>query len=100
MYTLIDKNGKEYLSKTKGIYGGHKRSRCYGKMDCPSALRWISKGKYISGRVFFANEYDALMAGYHPCAVCMRDKFLEWKKSPINYLQKVILNIKESEKDM
>ncbi len=99
MYTLIDKNGKKYLSKNKGEFGGNKRSKCYGKMDCPNALRWIGMGKYVSGRVFFANEYDALMAGYHPCAVCMRDKYILWKKDPNKYLEKV-KEIKQEERNM
>jgi methylphosphotriester-DNA--protein-cysteine methyltransferase len=32
-------------------------------------------------RVFFANEKDAIAAGYRPCGRCLRDKYNEWKDS-------------------
>ena len=59
---------------------GHRRLKIYGRLDCPSANRWISKGYYVKDRVFFLNEEDAINAGYRPCAVCMRKEYLEWKE--------------------
>ena len=80
MFRLIDKNGEEYLSSIPGNYGGNKRLKIYGKLDCPSANRWIAKGYYIQDRVFFLTEEDAINAGYRPCAVCMKKEYLEWKE--------------------
>ena len=80
-YRLIDKDGKPYYSESKGTLGGHSQSKIYGRLDCPSANRYIAKGQYIKHRVFFADEETAIAAGYRPCAVCMREKYLLWKNS-------------------
>lgn len=53
MYKLLDEYGNEYLSQESGTIGGHKKLKIYGKLDCPSALRYIAKGQYIKYRVFF-----------------------------------------------
>jgi methylphosphotriester-DNA--protein-cysteine methyltransferase len=31
-------------------------------------------------RIFFADEAEALTAGYRPCAHCMGEQYLIWKK--------------------
>lgn len=92
MYKLLDENGKEYLSEEKGTLGGYKRQKIYGRLDCPSALRHIQKGKYIKHRVFFKDEATALKAGYRPCGICMKEKYKQWKNNPEAY-KKEILNI-------
>ena len=79
-YKLIDKNGKEYYSKIPGTYGGNKKLKIYGKLDCCSALKWIEKGYYIDNRVFFEDEATAISAGYRPCGLCMKAEYLEWKE--------------------
>ena len=79
-YKLIGKDGKPYLSDTKGTFGGHSDSKIYGRLDCPSAIRYIAKGQYVKHRVFFADEETAIAAGYRPCAVCMRHKYILWKE--------------------
>ena len=79
-WTLIGADGKPYESPTPGTLGGHRRSRGYGRLDCPAALRWIAKGHYVKHRVFFADEATARAAGYRPCAVCMPDRYAEWRK--------------------
>lgn len=79
MYKLIGKDGKEYFSEQKGQFGGHRELKIYGKLDCPSALRYIAAGHYIQHRVFFADEETALAAGYRPCSVCMKDHYRLWK---------------------
>lgn len=79
-YKLIDCNGMEYLSSVPGIIGGNRKLKIYGKLDCPSAKRWIDKGFYKKNRVFFENEETAILAGYRPCAVCMPNEYKEWKK--------------------
>ena len=78
-YTLLDRDGHPYRSRTPGALGGHRRTKVYGRLDCPTALRWIAKGHYVQHRVFFADEATAIAAGYRPCAVCMPDEYRAWK---------------------
>ena len=80
MYKLLDQNGKEYLSETPGKFGGHKKLKIYGRLDCPSALRYIEKGQYVKYRVFFKDEETAIAAGYRPCGVCMKKEYKLWKE--------------------
>ena len=80
-YRLIDATGRQYISQTPGKFGGHRRSKIYGRLDCPSALRWIAKGHYTKHRVFFASEMTARAAGYRPCGVCMPEEYAKWKES-------------------
>jgi methylphosphotriester-DNA--protein-cysteine methyltransferase len=79
MFSLLDANRRPYQSATPGLFGGNRRSRLYGRLDCPSALRAIRRGGYISNRVFFADERTAILAGYRPCAVCLPGKYAAWK---------------------
>ena len=78
-WTLVGAEGKPYESPTPGTLGGHRRSKGYGRLDCPAALRWIAKGHYVRHRVFFADEETAVAAGYRPCAVCLPERYAEWK---------------------
>ena len=78
-YRLIGRDGRPYASPTKGLIGGHRGSRIYGRLDCPAALRAIAKGGYVRHRVFFATAVDAVAAGYRPCAVCMPEAYYTWK---------------------
>ncbi len=79
-YKLIDSNGLEYISNTPGTLGGNRKLKIYGRLDCPSANRWIKKGYYIQNRVFFMDEESAIKAGYRPCAVCMKEEYNKWRK--------------------
>ncbi|MFG1957752.1 hypothetical protein [Nonomuraea sp. NPDC049028] len=78
-YTLIGADGWPYVSVLPGTLGGHRRARLYGRLDCPSALRAISRGGYVRERVFFADEVTAIAAGYRPCAVCLPQAYQVWK---------------------
>lgn len=78
-YTLIGRDGRPYLSPSEGAWGGHRRSKIYGRLDCPSAARAIARGDYVRHRVFFADEDTAVAAGYRPCAVCCPDRYRAWK---------------------
>ena len=78
-YTLIAADGSRYLSPIKGTLGGHRRSKLFGRLDCPAALRAIARGGYMTQRVFFVDAETALCAGYRPCAACMPDAYREWK---------------------
>jgi len=80
-YRLIGADGREVLSGRPGTLGGHRRSKVYGRLDCPSALRWIARGHYVRHRVFFPDERTAIAAGYRPCANCLPDGYRAWKKA-------------------
>lgn len=79
-YFLTDKNNKQYVSRKPGNFGGNYRLKIYGRIDCPSANRYVAKGKYIQHRVFFTDEETAIAAGYRPCAKCMPEQYKKWKK--------------------
>jgi methylphosphotriester-DNA--protein-cysteine methyltransferase len=78
-WILVDSNGKSYVSAQPGTLGGHRRSRIYGRLNCPAALRAIARGGYVTHRVFFLTEEHAQAAGYRPCAVCMPMAYANWK---------------------
>ncbi|WP_033344021.1 Ada metal-binding domain-containing protein [Catenuloplanes japonicus] len=78
-YTLIGTDGRPYRSPVKGRWGGHRRTRIYGRLDCPAALRAVGRGGYATHRVFFADEPAAVAAGYRPCAVCCAGAYRSWK---------------------
>jgi methylphosphotriester-DNA--protein-cysteine methyltransferase len=78
-YMLIGADGLPYESTVPGRWGGHRRSKIYGRLDCPSALRTIARGGYVRHRVFFADEATAIAAGYRPCGVCCPDRYRVWR---------------------
>jgi len=80
-WTLIGRDGRPYRSRTPGTLGGHRRGRIYGRLDCRTALRAVARGDYVKHRVFFADEATALAAGYRPCAVCLPERYAQWKAS-------------------
>jgi hypothetical protein len=82
-FTLIGADRKPYVSETPGEYGGYRKSKIYGRLDCCAALRAIEKGGYVSERVFFADEETAIAAGYRPCGVCLPEKYAIWKQQTI-----------------
>jgi methylphosphotriester-DNA--protein-cysteine methyltransferase len=79
-YKLIGEDGTPYESATPGTLGGHTATRIYGRLDCPSALRALANGGYVTHRVFFADEATAVAAGYRPCARCLPDRYRAWKE--------------------
>lgn len=79
MWRLLGPDGRLYDSRRPGTIGGHRRTRIYGRLDCPSALRAIARGGYVANRVFFATEEDAVAAGYRPCATCLPQRYARWK---------------------
>lgn len=80
-FTLTAADGTTYESERPGTLGGYRRGRIYGRLDCPSALRAIARGGYVTQRVFFADEATAIAAGYRPCGACMRDEYRLWKEA-------------------
>lgn len=78
IYRLLGPGGP-YDSDQPATLGGHRRLRVYGRLDCPSAARWIAAGHYSDHRVFFADEQTAKACGYRPCAVCMPIPYAHWR---------------------
>ena len=83
-YTLIGPDGGPYESVTPGTLGGHRATRIYGRLDCPSALWAIERGGYVAHRVFFADETTATAAGYRPCARCLPDEYRRWRAKAVD----------------
>jgi len=81
-YTLLGRDGQPYQSPTKGLLGGHRRTKVYGTMDCPVALSLLRRGFEPRHRVFFADEATAMAAGFRPCGACMRHRYAAWKADP------------------
>ncbi len=79
VYRLIGSDGLQVSSEVPGTLGGHRKSKVYGRLDCPGALRWIAKGHYVKQRVFFADAPTAIAACYRPCANCMPAEYRAWK---------------------
>ena len=79
--TLIGPDGQPFASRRPGMLGGHRGTRIYGRLDCPSALRAIKRGGYVSKRVFFLNRAHARAAGYRPCARCLPKEYAAWKST-------------------
>ena len=78
-WKLVGPDGKPYTSAVPGTLGGHRRTRIYGRLDCPAALRSIARGGYATHRVFFLNAQTARAAGYCPCAICLSDDYTRWR---------------------
>jgi len=78
-WTLVGPDGAAYASDRPGALGGHRRTRVYGRLDCPAALRAISRSGYVAQRVFFRSEEHARAAGYRPCGVCLPEAYADWK---------------------
>jgi hypothetical protein len=79
-FRLLGPNGESYQSTQKGMLGGNGKEKRYGELHCSAANRALDKG-YADHRVFFANEEDAIAAGYKPCGTCMRERYNRWKVS-------------------
>lgn len=78
-YLLLDADGRPLRSATPGAVGGHRRTRVYGRLDCPAARRALARGGYAAHRVFFADAATARAAGYRPCAVCLPQAYRSWR---------------------
>lgn len=78
-WTLVGADGQPFQSSKPGALGGYRRTRIYGRLDCPSARAALARGGYKDHRVFFASVVDAVMAGYRPCARCLPEAYKSWK---------------------
>jgi hypothetical protein len=77
-WALVGADGRSFASPIPGTLGGHRRTKVYGRLDCPTALRYLARGQYVANRVFFADEATAVAAGYRPCASCLPDAHRRW----------------------
>ena len=84
-YTLLDARRRPYESTVKGLLGGHKLDRVYGRLDCPAATQALGQGGYLANRVFFADEGTARSAGFRPCAACLPDRYRFWRAEPASF---------------
>ena len=76
--------GKTKFARSRKLYelirsgnvtmGGNSKDKIYGTLQCRSGKRMK-----VQNRVFFANENEALAAGYRPCGHCMLVKYKKWK---------------------
>lgn len=80
-YTLLGPDRRPYQSAMPGALGGHRSARIYGRLDCPAALRALTKGGYVRNRVFFADEAAAIAAGFRPCGSCLPERYQAWKRA-------------------
>lgn len=80
-WTLVGRDGEPFASERPGAFGGHRRGKLYGRLDCRAALQAIERGGYVKYRVFFLDEATAIAAGYRPCAVCMPEAYAAWKST-------------------
>ncbi|GAB3363244.1 Ada metal-binding domain-containing protein [Modestobacter lapidis] len=83
-FRLVGPDGREHPSDRPGTVGGHRRSRIYGRLDCPAALRALARGGYRAHRVFFADEHTAIQAGYRPCGGCLPGQHRNWKRGVVS----------------
>ncbi len=79
-FRLLAADGTFFESGVPGTLGGNRRLRIYGRLDCPSAARALSRG-YAQRRVFFRDEAAAIAAGYRPCARCLPGRHRDWKSA-------------------
>ena len=83
MWKLLGADGKPYASGVRGALGGHRRTKIYGRLDCPAALRALTRktaaNGYLKQRVFFRDAATARAAGFRPCAVCLPEEYAAWK---------------------
>ena len=82
-WRLVGADGQSVGSPTRGLLGGHRAGRRYGRLDCPAALAALALGGYAAERVFFADEATAVAAGYRPCARCLPDAYRRWRPMPV-----------------
>ena len=71
MFNLVGADGRPFSSPLRGAFGGNRRTKIYGLMNCKTAARYLAAGAYQRNRVFFADEAAALAAGYQACGSCM-----------------------------
>ncbi len=57
-------------------FAGNARLKIYGRLSCASGKRMKR-----ANRVFFADQAEAVRAGFRPCGHCMRAAYRDWATS-------------------
>ena len=74
---LADADLRALIKSGRVRLAGNARLKIYGRLDCVSGRRMRREN-----RVFFADEAEALAAGYRPCGSCLHAEYLRWKSIP------------------
>ena len=72
---LDDDDLRRLLAAGQIRFGGNRRLRIYGRLDCASGKRMKREQ-----RVFFGDEAAARSAGFRPCGHCLRDAYRRWRQ--------------------
>lgn len=73
-HDAIDDDLRRLIAGGHIRYGGNRRLRIYGRLDCASGKRMKRES-----RVFFGDAAEAREAGFRPCGHCLRDDYARWK---------------------
>jgi len=71
---ISDKELKTQIKQGSICFGGNKKLKIYGTLQCSSGKRMKREN-----RVFFSAEVDALKNGFRPCGHCMKQAYQKWK---------------------
>lgn len=71
---ISDTELKSKIRKKEILYGGNRRLKIYGSLDCASGKRMKREN-----RIFFALEKEAAECDYRPCGHCMKVAYKKWK---------------------
>lgn len=66
---------KSLISKGEIQFGGNRKLKIYGTLNCSSGKRMKTEN-----RVFFKSTEEAINEGYRPCGHCMREEYSRWKQ--------------------
>lgn len=68
-YIILKPDGRGGIkiieSRIPGLFGGYKKDKILGRLDCKSGMRMKKEN-----RVFFHSFEDAIACGYRPCKNC------------------------------
>jgi hypothetical protein len=68
LYRVL-RGGETVESRVPALYGGYRKDKIFGRLDCRSGLRMKSEN-----RVFFLSLHDAREAGYRCCKNCKPER--------------------------
>ncbi|MBE7635467.1 metal-binding protein [Sneathiella sp. P13V-1] len=64
---------KAYIKAGDIQWGGHRKLKIYGRLDC-----WSGKKMKRENRVFFKSKEEAQSSGFRPCGHCMKKAYRQW----------------------
>ena len=71
---ISDSDLRMKIKQKKIRFGGNKKLKIYGLLNCKSGKRMKREN-----RVFFASVLDAKQNQFRPCGHCMKTKYKMWK---------------------